>query len=115
MGKRVFRNQHHHLDDVEAVQRAAGVAASARGVEIATPSAEPGAAMQEVNVRFIACRARGMPAEHDFKVRIMAHWFDMWLFYRPARQHLNSVSVHTSLSQEATTKKELQGQSMGMD
>ena len=96
VGKRVFRNQHHHLDDEEAPLVAAGQVLHSKPGDRADESlAEtsdsqrlPGTlrssnevwkgdadsvgketVSKEETPSIIPCRARGMPKEHDYKVR----------------------------------------------
>ena len=88
MGRRVFRNQHHHLDvrapKIAGASQNAASAIGAAGIgdaasqnmssqilgsslDLCLPSS--GREKHEGATKFLPCRARGMPIEHDFKVR----------------------------------------------
>ena len=88
MGRRVFRNQHHHLDvrapgiagvpqNVSSTIGASGIGDTSSqnvssqilgsSLDLALPN--PGRELHQGATKFLPCRARGMPIEHDFKVR----------------------------------------------
>ena len=87
VGRRVFRNQHHHLDqrapELSGVSQALSPRSGAteigdvvsqnasRQILGSSVAALPKSEKEKDQgaLKFIACRARGMPIEHDFKVR----------------------------------------------